>query len=139
MPDAIGQRQRPSPRVLTRRGAVSLLDSPLPAAPKRANSVFLCVYRILAQEVPKIPRKLLPPLSAAALFVACDRTAGASEGEVMKLCGWETRSMFDRYNIIDEADLAAAVSKRFASGTLPAHQGPPEPSRDSLTSDRHTS
>jgi integrase len=41
------------------------------------------------------------------------RRAGVSEGEIMRLCGWETRSMFDRYNIIDEADLAAAVAKRF--------------------------
>ena len=41
------------------------------------------------------------------------RRAGVSEGEIMRLCGWETRSMFDRYNIIDEADLASAVAKRF--------------------------
>ncbi len=41
------------------------------------------------------------------------RRASVSEGEIMKLCGWRTRSMFDRYNIIDEADLAAAVAKRF--------------------------
>lgn len=41
------------------------------------------------------------------------RRAGVSEGEIMKLCGWRTRTMFDRYNIIDEDDLAAAVAKRF--------------------------
>ena len=45
---------------------------------------------------------------------ACDfRRQGVSEGEIMKLCGWKTRAMFDRYNIIDEADLAEAVAKRF--------------------------
>jgi hypothetical protein len=41
------------------------------------------------------------------------RRRGVSEGEIMKLCGWKTRAMFDRYNIIDEADLAEAVAKRF--------------------------
>ena len=41
------------------------------------------------------------------------RRQGVSEGEIMKLCGWKARSMFDRYDIIDEADLAAAVAKRF--------------------------
>ncbi len=41
------------------------------------------------------------------------RRAGVSEGEIMKLAGWRTRSMFDRYNIIDEQDLAQAVAKRY--------------------------
>jgi integrase len=41
------------------------------------------------------------------------RKAGVSEGEIMKLCGWRTRSMFDRYNIINNADLSRAVAQRF--------------------------
>ncbi len=49
------------------------------------------------------------------------RRAGVSEGEIMALCGWKTRAMFDRYNIIDEADLAAAVAKFAAvNGTVVA-------------------
>ena len=50
------------------------------------------------------------------------RRQGVSEGEIMKLCGWKTRAMFDRYNIIDEADLAQAVAKRFA-GQSTANKG----------------
>jgi integrase len=43
------------------------------------------------------------------------RRCGVSEGEIMKLCGWKTRAMFDRYNVIAEQDLAAAVARRFAA------------------------
>ena len=35
------------------------------------------------------------------------RRADVSEGVIMALCGWEMRSMFDRYDIIDERDLEA--------------------------------
>jgi hypothetical protein len=31
----------------------------------------------------------------------------------MKLCGWKTRDMFDRYNIIDASDLSRADAQRF--------------------------
>jgi hypothetical protein len=34
----------------------------------------------------------------------------------MKLCGWKTRDMFDRYSISDAADLARAVRRRFTEG-----------------------
>jgi integrase len=44
------------------------------------------------------------------------RRAGVSEGEIMKLCGWKTRAMFDRYCMISEQDLARAVAKRFTNG-----------------------
>ncbi len=60
------------------------------------------------------------------------RQAGVSEGEILRL--WETRSMFDRYNIIDEEDLAQAVAKRFGNGKQTANISPAEPSSDSLSS-----
>jgi hypothetical protein len=62
-----------------------------------------------------------PMLDVAALRLDI-RRAGVSEGEIMRLCGWETRSMFDRYNVIDEGDLARAVAKRY--GTVAAQFGP---------------
>src|SRR2546422_243120 len=56
------------------------------------------------------------------------RRAGVSEGEIMKLGGWRTRSMFDRYSIIAEADLAAAVAKRYGQVTAKSEGAatPPE-------------
>ena len=58
---------------------------------------------------------------------------GVSEGEIMQLCGWKTRAMFDRYNIIDEADRAAAVAKRF-NGKQAANSGAPTEGGASLSS-----
>ena len=39
------------------------------------------------------------------------RRAGVPEGVIMKLCGWSTRSMFDRYNIVDDRDLIDGVER----------------------------
>lgn len=50
----------------------------------------------------------------------------------MALCGWEFRSMFDRYAIILEADLAAAVAKRF-NGKTTAKEPPAPQTADSLS------
>ena len=61
------------------------------------------------------------------------RRQGVSEGEIMKLCGWKTRAMFDRYNIIDEADLAQAVAKRF-NGKTTANTNTPTASPSPLSS-----
>src|SRR5439155_8372156 len=38
------------------------------------------------------------------------RRAGVAESVIMRMGGWKTRSMFERYAIVDERDLAAAVS-----------------------------
>ena len=80
-----------------------------------------------------VPGRLLHDLRRSA---ARDyRRAGVSEGEIMQLCGWETRSMFDRYNIIDEADLARAVAKRFNERQATASDAPAPAHREPLSSD----
>jgi integrase len=38
------------------------------------------------------------------------RRLGVHEKTIMKIGGWKTRSMFDRYNIVDEKDLAVAAA-----------------------------
>jgi hypothetical protein len=56
------------------------------------------------------------------------RRLGVHEKTIMKIGGWKTRSVFDRYNIVDEKDLADAAAKldqkalerelRHSSGTV---------------------
>jgi len=61
------------------------------------------------------------------------RRQGVSEGAIMKLCGWKTRSMFDRYNIIDAADLSEAAARRL-NGYGTVKVSPPAESQASLSS-----
>ncbi len=58
-----------------------------------------------------VPGRLVHDLrrTAARDFVE----AGVSEGRIMRLCGWKTRAMFDRYNITNQEDLNDAVAQRF--------------------------
>ena len=43
------------------------------------------------------------------------RRAGIAEGVIMKIGGWRTRSVFERYAIVDQNDIAAAMKKLEAS------------------------
>jgi len=39
------------------------------------------------------------------------RLSGVPESVVMAICGWRTRAMFDRYNIVNEQDMSAGLAK----------------------------
>jgi hypothetical protein len=46
-----------------------------------------------------------------------------SEAEIMRLCGWKTRTVFDRYNIVSPEDVRAGIARRF-SGKQAANSEP---------------
>ncbi|MGB9073003.1 MAG: hypothetical protein WCC22_10065, partial [Terriglobales bacterium] len=39
------------------------------------------------------------------------RRAGVAEGVIMRIGGWKTRSVFERYNIVDQRDVREALLK----------------------------
>ena len=67
------------------------------------------------------------------------RRLGVHEKTIMKMGGWKTRSVFDRYNIVDEKDLAEAAAKldqkaqqrklRHSSGTATSTSGAKDETR----------
>lgn len=48
--------------------------------------------------------------------------AGVPEGVIMALCGWKTRSVFDRYRIVSESDLAEGLAKLGQAAPAPRPQ-----------------
>lgn len=51
------------------------------------------------------------------------RRAGVAEGVIMKIGGWRTRSVFERYAIVSQSDISDAIQKlqTFESGHISGH------------------
>jgi hypothetical protein len=55
-----------------------------------------------------------------------------TEQEIMDLCGWKTRSTFERYNILRPEDVDAGLTRRFNS-KVAAKSETPEREPDHLS------
>ena len=47
--------------------------------------------------------------------LSLNHRAGIAEGVIMKIGGWRTRSVFERYAIVSQTDIADALKKLEAS------------------------
>src|SRR2546425_12930981 len=83
----------------------------------------------------QIETKGMDKFALAGLFV------GVAEGVIMRVGGWRTRSVFERYNIVSQADIRDALEKlELAQSAKPdpkfghdfGHDSP-KPGSDSLT------
>ena len=61
------------------------------------------------------------------------RRLGISEKTIMKVAGWKTRAVFDRYNIVDHEDIVDVARRldenRKSRKTRPARVPRPSPNR----------
>jgi integrase len=57
------------------------------------------------------------------------RTRNASEHVIMKAAGWRTPSMFRRYNIVDDADVAALFARTSRRSSPSARRSRRSPAR----------
>ena len=62
-----------------------------------------------ACEAAKVPGLLFHDLRRTA--VRNLRRAGVAEGVIMKIGGWKTRSVFERYAIVSQSDIRDAMAK----------------------------
>jgi integrase-like protein len=63
---------------------------------------------------------------------ARDYRAYMTEQEIMDLCGWKTRSTFERYNIVRPEDVDAGLTRRF-NGKVAAKSETPETEPDHVS------
>jgi hypothetical protein len=55
--------------------------------------------------------------------VRLERRSGIAEGVIMKIGGWRTRSVFERYSIVTQQDVADAMRKLNAWINFSGHFG----------------
>ena len=53
---------------------------------------------------------------------------GYTDGQIMRMCGWQTRSVFDRYNVVTDEDIRERMrmieaSKRAGNGSKSTKSG----------------